>query len=395
MFTKTEFRLLWPFYLFHVCMGLFFVTVPFFVVYYQSRGLSLAQIASLWAFMSLARLIFELPTGVVADVFGRKISVIIGFFGANLFWMLIPLTWSYESLLAVVICIAICQTFITGAFDAWAYDWLKFNHAKNFAKHYFAKKQFFTLVGAVIGPLIGAVLATQMPLGYLWFIEGAGGILITFILVFYAKEHFVRHKANLTQHARKLMKTTIEGVLFTFKHHQLALLTIASLSLGGWMVIEELAQQPLLVSLGMSVPSLGVFVSILSVAIALVSLGGLWFFGHVKEKTLFVILSSVMLVLGMSLVLAKNYLLAGAILIGVCMLFFMQLPLLTARMNHLIPSRIRATIGSAQSVLTQVMYIAVILAGGWIVDIVGPQTGLVLASLFFIPGIIAFALMKK
>jgi len=74
-FSKSELKILWPFYLESFLGTLLFILIPFEIVYFRSIGLSSTQIGFLIALWPLASLLFEIPTGAVADLYGRKFSV--------------------------------------------------------------------------------------------------------------------------------------------------------------------------------------------------------------------------------------------------------------------------------------------------------------------------------
>ena len=52
--------------------------IPIWIVYYQRR-ISVEQISLLVALQYLSQMVFELPTGALADLFGRKWSVALGY----------------------------------------------------------------------------------------------------------------------------------------------------------------------------------------------------------------------------------------------------------------------------------------------------------------------------
>ena len=52
----------------------------YFVIFLYQRGFTLADIALVMALFSIGRIAFELPTGAVADVIGRKTCCIVGSF---------------------------------------------------------------------------------------------------------------------------------------------------------------------------------------------------------------------------------------------------------------------------------------------------------------------------
>ena len=79
-FKKDELKLLWPFYLDSIVSTMLWLFPIFYVIYMKNIGLSLGQIGLLASSYALASLIFELPTGAIADIYGRKFSTILGMF---------------------------------------------------------------------------------------------------------------------------------------------------------------------------------------------------------------------------------------------------------------------------------------------------------------------------
>jgi predicted MFS family arabinose efflux permease len=97
-------------------------TVPIYVVFYQSRGLSLAQFGLLEATYTVAVLGFEFPTGYLSDRIGRRnglaVANALGALGAVGY----ALAHSFPVFLVAVVVRAIGATFSSGASDAWLYE---------------------------------------------------------------------------------------------------------------------------------------------------------------------------------------------------------------------------------------------------------------------------------
>lgn len=97
--------------------------------YVQGLGLTPLQLVLVGTAIEVTTLLFEVPTGVVADSYGRRISVIIGTFvfaGAYMLEGSIPfwggaITFFWALVLAEVIR-GIAWTFISGAEEAWITD---------------------------------------------------------------------------------------------------------------------------------------------------------------------------------------------------------------------------------------------------------------------------------
>ncbi len=102
----------------------FMVAMPIIVLFLQENGLSLTQIMFLQAIYSLSVAVFEIPSGYIADLFGRKntiiISTIFSFIGYVIFSF-------YEGFLAFAIAevlIGIGGSLMSGSDSAILYDTL-------------------------------------------------------------------------------------------------------------------------------------------------------------------------------------------------------------------------------------------------------------------------------
>ncbi len=56
--------------------GLIFTSI--WVLYYTVMELSLVQVSLLFVVLTVTSLVFEIPTGILADVYSRRLSVILG-----------------------------------------------------------------------------------------------------------------------------------------------------------------------------------------------------------------------------------------------------------------------------------------------------------------------------
>jgi DHA3 family tetracycline resistance protein-like MFS transporter len=104
----------------------FFLSMPTWVVMavYLVRELHLSplQLVLLGTAMEGSVFLFEVPTGVVADLYGRRLSQIIGYVGMGAAWMAVGLVsapW-----LAIVLWAGwgLAYTFTSGAYEAWIAD---------------------------------------------------------------------------------------------------------------------------------------------------------------------------------------------------------------------------------------------------------------------------------
>jgi MFS family permease len=134
------------------------VIIPFFR---EWGGLSFVQIFALQTWFMLVCFLMEVPTGAVADRFGRKVSVACGGF---LLAAASALYGTFPHLAVFVVAealFAIAITLISGADEALAYDSLLAQGRELEASRVMARLEAAKLTGIFAGALLGAVVASR------------------------------------------------------------------------------------------------------------------------------------------------------------------------------------------------------------------------------------------
>ncbi len=151
-------------------------------------GLSNTQAFAANAFFTLGQVIFEVPTGIIADSLGRRTSYLLGtvtlalstfmyFFAWHIhapFWF-----WAATSML-----LGLGFTFFSGATEAWLVDSLKFAKSKTTLESIFAKGQIVGGAAMLVGSVAGGLIAQWSNLGVPYILRSI--ILgVNFILAFF------------------------------------------------------------------------------------------------------------------------------------------------------------------------------------------------------------------
>jgi MFS transporter, DHA3 family, tetracycline resistance protein len=104
----------------------FLLSTPTWVVVslYLVRALELSplQLVLMGTAMEAAVFLFEVPTGVVADTYGRKLSLVIGFIGMGTAWLLVGVVSEASLIIALWAIWGVAYTFTSGAYEAWITD---------------------------------------------------------------------------------------------------------------------------------------------------------------------------------------------------------------------------------------------------------------------------------
>jgi MFS transporter, DHA3 family, tetracycline resistance protein len=115
------------------------------------------QLVLMGTAMEAAVFLCEVPTGVVADTYSRRLSLIVGYFGMGLAWMLVGVFSAAWAIIALWALWGISYTFTSGAYEAWISDEIGVEKVSRV----FLKGARISYAGAVVG------LVLQVGLGVL------------------------------------------------------------------------------------------------------------------------------------------------------------------------------------------------------------------------------------
>lgn len=100
----------------------FLVIIPVAVPFFQSKGLSMQDVFSLQALFGLVVLLTEVPSGYVADLLGRKNTLVVGAFLAAVGHSFLLVAEGFWTLALFEICLGLSHSLISGADLALLYD---------------------------------------------------------------------------------------------------------------------------------------------------------------------------------------------------------------------------------------------------------------------------------
>jgi MFS family permease len=142
-------------------LNLFFLS-PVSVFFFQHRGLNYFEILALESVLVFFIFLFEVPTGIFADKYGRKKSIIIG----SVLIALEPLIFIFANnffLFALAFALSgIGLAFLSGTIEAFIYDSLDKKNKDKMMQKAMGSYYSASLVALVIAPIIGSYLAKDL-----------------------------------------------------------------------------------------------------------------------------------------------------------------------------------------------------------------------------------------
>jgi len=394
-FDSNEWRTLWPFYLYSLIIGSFFIIMPFLVIFFNNIGLTFKQISTLLAILFISPIMFEVPTGAFADAYGRKFSVIIGdfFFGLTIF--IIPLIKNYNGLILIFLLWGLSSSFTSGADSAWVVDLLKHKKQSKLVHNYFVKIRSIASFGAIVSGVLGSILVKYYGLNIIWYVSGIAIMLSTIFLWFFSKEYFKKKKHSFLSLTKKTFNNFKVSFNYGFKHPVLLYLI-----LGGFFIMlsamGDVAWQPYFKDLGIPVYFFGyIFSASALIVIGLPFLAKPLLKKFKKEKYYLAFL-----ILFLSLVLFSVYFIFSPILAVIAFIlisfpFELKGPVEDTYFQKFIPNKIRASVGSVKAMILRIGGGISLLIGGYLADIVGPKMVIVYSGLFVLPAIVFYLLIKE
>ncbi|WP_432948328.1 MFS transporter [Kribbella sp. CA-253562] len=164
--TYYTFNAVWAF-LFALCFTLSAV------YYVKDVGLDPLQLVLVGTTLEVACFLFEVPTGIVADLFSRRLSIVIGFALIGAGFLLQALVPAFGAILAAQVLWGIGYTFVSGADQAWITDEI----GEQRVGRVFVRCQQLELGATIAGTVAaGALGLISLPLPLI--VAGAGMILL-------------------------------------------------------------------------------------------------------------------------------------------------------------------------------------------------------------------------
>jgi MFS family permease len=350
-------------------------------------GLSNLEAFAANAFFTLGMVIFEIPTGVIADTVGRRASYLLGTIvlagGTALYWLMWLWSAPFWAWALASVLLGLGFTFFSGAVDAWLVDALRASGYQGELEPVFSKGMIVGGAAMLAGSVLGGVVAQLTDLG-VPFLVRAGILVLMFVIAFIAMRD-IGFTPERSEGPLRTVRTVFSG---SMKHGlgnaPVRYLMLAAPFTAGVGIYVFYALQPYLLELWGDADAY----SVAGLAAAIVAgsqiVGGLLaprvrrLFR--KRTTVLIIAGIIGVVLLLTLGLVPNFWIALAILTVWGIASSIDDPIRRAYLNDLIPSNRRATVLSFESLMGNVGGIGIQPALGRVADLSGYAFSLVIGG---------------
>jgi MFS family permease len=328
-------------------------------IFLLDAGLNNFEAFAANAFFTAGMVLFEVPTGIVADSWGRRTSYLLGtvtlavttaiylwlWYADGPFW-----AWAVSSVL-----IGLGFTFFSGAVEAWLVDALRATGYDGPLDAVFARGQVFVGAGMLLGAGGGGYLAQWLGLGAPYWLR-AGVLLLMFGVAAVLMHDLGFRPEKGGGYLAEVRRISRDSVEYGLKVRPVRWLMLAAPFTGGVAIYVGYALQPHLLDLWGDESAYGIAGLSAALLAAAQILGGLvtprvrrWF----RRRTDLILTMDALAVLAVLLVAVIPNLWA---VLGLIVMWGLvgaaAMPVRQAYLNDMIPSRQRATILSFDSLMS-------------------------------------------
>lgn len=325
-------------------------------IFLLDAGLSNLQAFAANAFFTAGMVLFEVPTGIVADTVGRRMSYLLGTLtltASTLFYVLLwqieaPFwAWAVASML-----LGLGFTFFSGAVEAWLVDALTATGFTGTMESVFGRGQIVSGAAMLTGSVAGGFVAEATSLGMPFVLRGV--ILAVMFVVAFRLMHdigFSPQKGG--RPLAEMRKIASASVDYGWRVPAVKWLMVESLFTGGVGIYAFYALQPYLLELYGDPQAYQVAGLVAAIVAGAQILGGVaapWIRRRFHRRTSALIATAGLSTITLALIgIVDSFWPVIALIVVWGLLFAATMPIRQTYLNGLIPSRQRATILSFDS----------------------------------------------
>ncbi len=390
------------FYVYRLVSGLSaYVWLPVALLYFADRGVSVTEFMVLWSLFSVAVLVFEIPTGVVADRFSRKWSLVAGVTLSAIALFVFLSTSNFPLLAMGYLIFGLGYALTSGADSALLYDSLKASGQEDSFRRVIGTALTWQLSGQVAGPLITGVVVGIG--GMSWAL--LAGLLFNLLSAPVAASLIDPPTLDVARPPESSIRSKLAGNLRHLKtslgivarnRQLLAIVAIGAVIFDFTEITKRPFIQPYLVSFGFSAGHIGYLYSLFVAAAAVVAKVSHRLdeaFGSDERK-----LITITMAVGVGGLLAlvnatATWMAVAAVFVMFSLDWGLREPLIQTSLNRRVPSEHRA---ACLSIVNMTFSFVTIFTGpffGFLVDAHSLRVGLTVFQFTFAPLLLAAVLL--
>ncbi len=344
-------------------------------------------------------LLFEVPTGIVADTVSRRLSVVVGLIGTGAAFLLLGVSESFTVAMASQALWGVFATFQSGADVAWLTDEI----GERAAQPMYLRSEQWWRAGSLVGIVACVAIASLAGLRAPILASGGGFLVLGLFMAFAMREEGFRPERRAGERWYASLATTMREAATAVRAHRVLLLILGTAALHGVSTegFDRLSDLHLIDDVGLPVVgglTLPVWFGVLDGGALLLGIGALAIVkrrvhlqGHAAVARVLAVVDVVLVISVVAFAVVASFWWALAAFWIVGTLRSIREPVFTAWINQGLDPKTRATINSVGGQADAIGQAAGGPGIGLIARSVSVPTALVVSGLLRLPALLLYA----
>jgi len=371
----------------------------FFIIFLVDKGISYTEIGILYSIREIFINIFEIPSGIIADAFGRKYSLMLSFVAYIISFIIFYLANDFWLFAFAFIIYGVGEAFRSGTHKGMIMDYLKLNNWSNQRINYYGHTRACSQKGSALSALIAGVLVFFSGSYQNIFLFSIIPYLINLILIWSYPEELNKSSTVKSSSKKSSVKLTFNSFWETIKQPNVLKIINASAVHSAYLKAVKDYIQLLMVNIALIIPFLtdidinkknGLIIGVLYFGIYLLTSKASQFASKAVDKKQNSI-SYITLILGFTLGILSGvffyfnlWILSFIAFVGIYLIENLRKPILTGFLSDNVPNKILTSVMSVQSQLKTVITSILAFTFGLIADNFGISSAFIVTSSFLL-----------
>ncbi|XFA99550.1 MFS transporter [Candidatus Izemoplasma sp. B36] len=341
-----------------------------YLLYYLTviSGLSLFQVGILYSIREIIIYVFEIPSGVIADKYGKKTELVFCFIFYIISFIVFFIATSYWMFIIAMILFGFGEAFRSGTHKAMIMQYLDKNEIRSSKSKIYGSTRSMSMLGSMTMSIISIIFIIWLPeVRYLFLISIIPYILDLLLIISYPK--YLNDKTADRFELRDFLKENVKAVKYSFSDGKVRKLLFGASSYQAAFKSLKDYIQPIIITISMGVilfsnysldENLKIYVGVIYAVIYLVSSIASRNAHYVVEKFPNRTITNLMwLFTGLAMITLSFFLNNILVVFVIFLLFYVFLnirrPLMVEQLGNATNPTKRASVLSVESQLTSLL----------------------------------------
>jgi len=224
---------------------------PFLVLAFMEKGLSFFLIGTLIMVRDVTVNLLEIPSGSIADICGRRGSMILAFVAYLISYLIFGFADAYAGLLVAMLFFAVGDSFRSGTHKAMIFTWLRLQGREDERTRVYGFTRSWSKIGSAVSCCLAAVFVfTDDNYSHIFFYAAVPCVLSVINFLGYPRNLENREQGSFS--LALILRHTIDALKLAFTRPALRRLVFESMGFDGYFAATKDYLQPVLQAAALS-----------------------------------------------------------------------------------------------------------------------------------------------